>query len=101
MIKFYHMADLDDTDMTLLDVLKHNGRFSAREIAVKTGIPIATVNRRVKRLIDEGVISGFSANIDYEKLGVKTEAYVLIRLTPQADQTDLLDAASKFQKLKT
>jgi DNA-binding Lrp family transcriptional regulator len=89
------MTGFDDTDIALLDVLKQNGRLSTRQLSLKTKIPVATVNRRLKHLIDSGVITGFSANIDYDKLGVKTEAYVLIRLTPGADQTDLMDVARK------
>jgi len=89
------MVEIDDTDRTLLDVIKHNGRFSTRELSEKTKIPMATVNRRLKNLIKTGVIKEFGAVIDNEKLGLKTLAYVLIRSLPGADQSDVLNAAAK------
>lgn len=95
MIELNHMVEIDETDKALLDVLKHNGRLSTRQIATRARIPIATVNRRLKRLIDTGVIKEFGTVLDYEKLELNTVAYVLIRSIPGADQSDILLAAGK------
>lgn len=94
------MVEIDDTDLRLLDVLKHNARLSARQLAEKTKIPMATVNRRLKKLIETGVIKEFSAVLDYEKLGLKTLAFVFIRSIPGADQSDVVQAASKYPEVE-
>jgi Lrp/AsnC family transcriptional regulator, leucine-responsive regulatory protein len=95
-----HMLEIDDTDLRLLDVLKHNARLSTRQLAEKTKIPMATVNRRLKKMVETGVIKEFSAILDYEKLGLKTLAYVFIRSIPGADQSDVLEAASKLPEVE-
>lgn len=94
------MVEIDDTDLRLLDVLKHNARLSTRQLAEKTKIPMATVNRRLKKLTETGVIKEFGAVLDYEKLGLKTVAFVLIRSIPGADQSDVLYEAAKHPEVE-
>ena len=89
------MTDIDDLDKSILDVIRHNAKMSSMEISKKTRIPVATVTRRMKRLIDAKVITGFDTRIDSQKLGLNTQAYVFIRSVPGADQNDILDAALK------
>ncbi|MBI3968174.1 MAG: Lrp/AsnC family transcriptional regulator [Chloroflexi bacterium] len=51
------MADVaDDIDRRIVELLRANGRRSNRELARALGIAEATVRRRVKRLIDGGVM---------------------------------------------
>jgi len=89
------MVEIDDLDKSILDVIRHNAKMSSNDISKKTKIPVATVTRRLKRLIDTKVITGFDTRIDPEKLGLKTQAYVVIRSVAGADQNDILDAAMK------
>ena len=89
------MDYIDDIDKSIIDVIKNDARLSARQVSQKTGIPVATVNRRLKHLIKSGVIKKFVTVLDYEKLGKKTIAYVLISSKPGADYNDILDAAAK------
>jgi len=89
------MIEIDEFDKSILDVVRHNAKMSSTEISKKTKIPAATVTRRLKRLVESGVITGYDARIDAEKLGLKTQAYVVIRSVPGADQNDILDAAMK------
>lgn len=84
-IHLFHMTNIDDVDSAILGVLKENARLPTREISKKSGVPLATVNRRMKKLVETGVIKRFTTELDYEKLGTKTIAYVLIRSHPGAD----------------
>lgn len=87
------MIEIDELDKSILDVVRHNAKMSSMEISKKTRIPVATVIRRMKRLIDTKVITGFDTRIDARKLGLNTEAYVFIRSIPGADQNDIIGAA--------
>ncbi|MHA2003990.1 MAG: Lrp/AsnC family transcriptional regulator [Candidatus Thorarchaeota archaeon] len=59
----------DDLDLAILRELQIDCRIPLQEIAEKVGAPTSTVHYRVKRLEREGVIDGYYANINPEKLG--------------------------------
>jgi len=60
---------LDETDVKILKVLTADARLSSRQIAKKCGVSIGTVLSRKKKLEREGIIKGYSALLDQEKLG--------------------------------
>jgi len=61
--------DLDDINIELLDLLQLNGRMSYRELGERVGLSAPAVTERVRRLEEIGVIKGYRAVVDYEKLG--------------------------------
>jgi len=61
--------ELDETDVKILKTLSLDARLSSRQIAKQCNISIGTVLSRVRKLEDEGVIRGYSALLDHEKLG--------------------------------
>ena len=60
---------LDETDVEILKALTLDARFSSRQIAKQCGVSIGTVLSRIKRMENEGIIRGYSALLDHEKLG--------------------------------
>ena len=68
---------MDIVDLKILELLKDDGRKSYNEISENVGKTEATVRRRVKNLIEEGVIKKFTIeyNIDSKP---KTRATVKI-----------------------
>ena len=54
---------LDDVDRRLLDMLKEDGRASFVELAERLNLSEAAVRRRVKRLLDRGVIRKFTVEL--------------------------------------
>jgi DNA-binding Lrp family transcriptional regulator len=71
----------DETDTKLLNVILSDSRLSYREIASKIGVSAATVMNRIARLEKEGVIKGYSANLDYEKLGYDIDAIISMKIS--------------------
>lgn len=57
------MSDLDDLDRRLLSLLRANGRESVVNLSRRLGVTRATVDNRLKRLVDSGVIVGFSVRV--------------------------------------
>jgi DNA-binding Lrp family transcriptional regulator len=60
---------LDKTDVEILKALTLDARLSSRQIAKQCGVSIGTVLSRIKRMENEGMIRGYSALLDQEKLG--------------------------------
>jgi DNA-binding Lrp family transcriptional regulator len=60
---------LDETDVEILKALTFDARLSSRQIAKQCGVSIGTVLSRIKRMENEGIIRGYSALLDHEKLG--------------------------------
>jgi DNA-binding Lrp family transcriptional regulator len=60
---------LDETDVEILKALTLDARLSSRQIAKQCGVSIGTVLSRIKRMENEGIIRGYTALLDHEKLG--------------------------------
>jgi len=61
--------NLDETDVKVLKALTEDARLSSRQIAKQCKISIGTVLSRIKKMEEEGVIKGYTALLDQEKLG--------------------------------
>ena len=59
----------DQTGVKILAALTLDARLSSRQIAKKCGVSIGTVLSRMKKMEREGIIKGYSAMLDHEKLG--------------------------------
>jgi Lrp/AsnC family leucine-responsive transcriptional regulator len=59
---------LDDTDRKLLQLLQKDGRMSNVELARQANLSQAATHERVRRLQRDGVIEGFTALLNPEKL---------------------------------
>ncbi|VVB85936.1 HTH-type transcriptional regulator Ptr1 [uncultured archaeon] len=77
------MVELDNLDVRILTHLQNNSRKSFQEIAKSCLTSIPTVKSRVDRLLELGVISKFTIDIDNTKLGI-TEALLLVNAKPGA-----------------
>ena len=66
---------IDDTDIFILERLKLNAKESAKDIGSLCNLPTTTIYNRIKKLEDMGIIKGYSATIDYSKLGKSLIAY--------------------------
>jgi len=60
---------LDETDVKILKTLTLDARLSSRQTAKQCGVSIGTVLSRIKKMEKEGIIRGYSALLDHEKLG--------------------------------
>lgn len=60
---------LDDTDVKILKALTLDARLSSRQIAKQCGVSIGTVLSRIKKMEKKGIIKGYSAVLEHEKLG--------------------------------
>jgi DNA-binding Lrp family transcriptional regulator len=70
------MLRMDTLDQQIVSRLLANARSSYADIGNRVGLSAPAVKRRVDRLLDTGVLRGFTAVVDPEALGWGTEAFV-------------------------
>lgn len=68
----------DDLDCQIVSALEEDARISVLDLARKLGAPNSTIRDRMRKLEEEGVIQGYTARLDYEKLGFGIKAVVLV-----------------------
>ncbi|WXG41051.1 MAG: Lrp/AsnC family transcriptional regulator [Candidatus Freyarchaeum deiterrae] len=85
---------IDDIDKKILKEILENSRQSHREIAKKIGVSVGTVVSRTKKMEEEGVIKGYTAVLDHEKLGF--DLTVVTEIT--VSQGKMLDADKEISK---
>jgi Lrp/AsnC family leucine-responsive transcriptional regulator len=73
-------AGLDSFDLKILQVLRENARATNVEIADKVGLSEAPCSRRIRRMEAEGVIKGYTAQLEPQAIGVGFVAYVTLVL---------------------
>lgn len=73
-------SDLDRTDLLLLAELQRSGRLTNAELAERVHLSASAALRRVQRLERDGVIAGYRAEIDPERLGLGLQAFVRVQL---------------------
>ena len=79
-------STLDNTDRRLLRELQRDGRISNQDLADRVGLSPSPCLRRVRALHDQGIILGYHALLDANKLGLTLMALIHIsmdRHTPE------------------
>lgn len=71
-------AVLDDVDRRLLSILADDGRLPIATLAERAGISRAGAYSRMERLRSEGVITGFTVQLDPRRLGLGITALILV-----------------------
>jgi DNA-binding Lrp family transcriptional regulator len=67
---------IDGIDHQIVALLRENARRSFQDIGGRVSLSAPAVKRRVDRLERDGVIRGYSANVDPSALGWNTHAFV-------------------------
>ena len=70
---------LDRTDWRLLAELQRDGHASYAELARAVAMSASAVAERVRRLEESGVIAGYQATVDPERVGLTVMAFVRVR----------------------
>ncbi|QOY62777.1 Lrp/AsnC family transcriptional regulator [Lysobacter sp. H21R4] len=74
-------VSLDRTDLQVLGELQRAGRQTNAELAERVRLSPSACLRRVQRLEREGVIAGYRAEVDPERVGVGLQAFVRVQLS--------------------
>jgi Lrp/AsnC family leucine-responsive transcriptional regulator len=85
-VQWVARMSLDRYDRKILDLLQKDGRLTNLELAERIGLSPSPCLRRVRALEKAGIIGGYHARLDAQKLGLTLTALVYIsmdRHTPE------------------
>lgn len=71
---------MDNIDKSIIKTLEDNGRISHEEISKSLHISRPAIHQRVNKLESDGVIKGYKAIIDWEKLGEPIKALLYVKV---------------------
>ncbi len=74
------VADMDNLDKKILELLRNDGRKSYRKISRELEVSVGTVHNRVDKLTRSGIINKFVPVINNEKLGYTLTAVIGIEI---------------------
>ena len=86
--------EIDKIDLEIINILKEKGRISHESIAKQINLSRPAIRNRIKVLEQKGIISGYTANIDYCKLGYPIQVLIYLKLndTTYSDIMEHLNA---------
>lgn len=85
------MSNLDEIDRKLLKLLQADGRTPYAELGKAVGLAVSSVNERVRKLADRGVITGVHAHVSPEALGLDLLAMVFVGWSDPEVETRFFD----------
>jgi len=95
MMDYLFKGKLDKIDIKMLDALRHDARISLKDISSKCRISKQTALYRLKRFVDNNIIKGFHAKIDYARLRYSTY-YVFIQTRYIENEKEFIADLSKI-----
>lgn len=84
------MAVLDEIDRKLLVLLQEDNRVPVVELGKAIGVAPSTLNDRIRRLVKQGIITGFHAQVSAEKLGLDLLAFVFVGWSDPKTENEFL-----------
>ena len=90
---------LSKKDWLILEKLSEDSRKSIKDLARETRLPRTTVFDRIKKMKTRGVIKAFTLQPDFEKIGLETTAFLLVKFTP-VKKVEQRAVAKEIAKLK-
>lgn len=93
------MRSLDDLDLAILAELESNARITISELAKRLDSPGSTIRNRIQKMEDDGVICGYMAIIDPEKLGLGIKAVIQVTREHSVSLEILISEAAKLPEI--
>jgi DNA-binding Lrp family transcriptional regulator len=74
-------SPIDELDARLIAELRAHPRLGLLEISRRLGVARGTVQARLRKLEDRGVVIGYGPEVDPSELGHSIQAFVMLELT--------------------
>lgn len=78
--------ELDPTDLKLLAALQRDSTLTAQDLGIALNMSPSQAGRRRQRLESDGIIAGYRAQLNPEKVGLRVEAFIRIVMATHTAQ---------------
>ena len=79
------MVKIDATDVRIIAALQADAKMTVADLAEKVGLSASPCARRVRMLERDGIIKGYTAVIDQQKVGLPISAFASVKLQRQRE----------------
>ena len=93
-------SHLDGTDKEIVDLLVADARRSLADIGRAVSLSAPAVKRRIERIEQLGVITGYTTLVDHAKLGRPLEAFAELRFAGNTRVDDIAAVASNLPEVE-
>lgn len=93
-------VNLDDIDQQIIDLLREDARRTLTDIASRVNLSPAPVKRRIDRLEQLGVITGYTVSVDHALIGPTIDAFTELRFAGDADIDEILGAVEQIPEIR-
>jgi Lrp/AsnC family transcriptional regulator, leucine-responsive regulatory protein len=94
------VTTLDEIDHQLIALLRRDGRATYAELGLRVGLSSPAAKRRVDRLVEAGVITGFAALVNEAALGHPLEAFTELRFAGDTRVADIAGVARDIPEVQ-
>jgi Lrp/AsnC family transcriptional regulator, leucine-responsive regulatory protein len=91
---------LDDRDLEIIAALQDDARATYADVGTRVGLSASSVHERVRKLEQQGVIRGYSANVDPRALGLFVTALISASPLEPTQADDLPDRVREFPEVE-
>jgi Lrp/AsnC family transcriptional regulator, leucine-responsive regulatory protein len=92
--------ELDPLDRAIVSLLEENARRSFADVGERVGLSASAVKRRVDRLEEAGVITGYTVVVDHAKAGRPIQAFTEVRFAGTADIGEIRSASARLPEVQ-
>lgn len=85
---------MDEIDVKIIELLRQDGKKTLRELKEVLGISEPAIQKRINKLLREGVIKRYTIEIDEKKVGYGISSFLGIDIEPEA----LVDVQTKIKE---
>ncbi len=91
---------LDQLDTAIARALEKDSRISLLELSRQLGTSRTTISERLTRLVEQGVVRGFHARLDYRRMGYPIIAYVGLQTSQSQKAVDVIEALKQIPEVE-
>jgi Lrp/AsnC family leucine-responsive transcriptional regulator len=84
---------LDGIDTTIMEILQKKGRTRRNDLAEAVGLSLPSVSERLRKLEENGYITGYFATVDPRKLGKDICAFIFVTVDSSKHYPGFLEHA--------
>jgi len=84
---------LDGIDTTIIEILQKKGRTRRNDLAEAVGLSLPSVSERLRKLEENGYITGYFATVDPRKLGKDICAFIFVTVDSSKHYPGFLEHA--------